>query len=109
MKNIQDVILESNLKRTPEFTKTYTIIKALKDWYNYSVENARKNDGTNSPYVKTFTDGVEKFVKNTIMSGLEYMGDDTTNEIIIAFSLDVNADDNYDKIAEELTKYVLKK
>jgi len=109
MKNIKDAILESNLKRTPEFTKTYILIKALKDWCNYEVEQAKENDGANSPYVKSFTNGVEKFVKNTIMDGLEYMGDDTTTEIILAFSLNVNNDDNYDKIADELAKYILKK
>ena len=43
------------------------------------------------------------------MDGLEYMGDDTTTEIILAFSLNVNNDDNYDKIADELAKYILKK
>ena len=31
MKTIYDIILEGNIKRTPEFTKTYTLIKALKD------------------------------------------------------------------------------
>ena len=43
------------------------------------------------------------------MDGLEYMGDDTTNEIILAFSLDVKDDDGYDKITEELIKYIMKK
>ena len=43
------------------------------------------------------------------MDGLEYMGDDITNEIINAFLLDVKDDDNYDKIEEELIKYIMKK
>ena len=109
MKTIYDTILEGNIKRTPEFTKTYTLIKALKDWYNYGVEHAKEDGGPSSPYVKSFNNGVEEFVKNTIMDGLEYMGDDTTNEIILAFSLDVKDDDGYDKITEELIKYIMKK
>ena len=109
MKNIQDAILESTFKTSTEYDKISALIKSLKDWYNYGVEHARKNDGMHSPYIKSFTNGVEKFVKTTIIDSLEYMGNDVTNEIIGVLSLDVNTDDDFDKIGDALVKYIIKK
>ena len=109
MKDIVNKILEGKFKTSPEYDKTYALLKSLKDWYNYGVEHARKNDGMHSPYIKSFTDGVNDFIKNTIVDSLEYMGDNVTNEIIDVFSLDVNADDDFDKVGDALVKYILGK
>ena len=109
MKDIVNKILEGKFKTSPEYDKIYELIKSLKDWYNYGVEHARKNDGIHSPYIKSFTDGVEKFVKNTIVDSLEYMGDDVINNLISILSLDVNTDDSFDKIGDALFKYIIKK
>lgn len=59
-----------------------------------------------SPYVKSFTNGVNDFVKNTIVDSLEYMDDDVTNNLISMLSLDVNDDNDFDKIGNELVKYI---
>lgn len=109
MKDIVNKILEEKFKTSTEYDKTYALIKSLKDWYNYGVEHARKNDGIHSPYVKSFTNGVDKFVKNTIIDSLEYMGDDVINNLISMLSLNVNADDDFGKIGDELVKYILGK
>ena len=109
MKDITTKIFEGKFKTSKEYDKVYTLIKSLKDWYNYGVEHAKKDGGMNSPYVKSFTNGVENFVKNTIVDSLEYMGDDVTNDVISILSLDVNADDGFDKIGDELVKYILGK
>ena len=37
------------------------------------------------------------------------MGDDVTNNVISMLSLDVNADDDYDKIGDALIKYITQK
>ena len=107
MKDITTKICEG--KANPEFDKIYALIKSLKDWYNYGVKHARKNNGMNSPYIKSFTNGVEKFIKTSIIDSLEYMGDDVTNNVISMLSLDVNADDDYDKIGDALIKYITQK
>lgn len=108
MKDITTKICEGKFKTSPEYDKIYALIKSLKDWYNYGVEHARKNDGMQSPYIKSFTNGVEKFVKTSIIDSLEYMGDDVTNSLISMLSLDVNADDDFDKIGDALVKYIIK-
>ena len=107
MKDITTKICEG--KANPEFDKIYTLIKSIKDWYNYGVKQARKNNGMNSPYIKSFTSGVEKFIKTSIIDSLEYMGDDVINNVISMLSLDVNADDDYDKIGDALIKYITQK
>ena len=109
MKDITTKIYDGKFKTSAEFDKIYALIKSLKDWYNYGVEHARKNDGMHSPYIKSFTDGVEKFIKTSIIDSLEYMGDDVTNNLISILSLNVNADDGFDKICNELVKYILRK
>lgn len=109
MKDIATKILEGKFKTSPEYDKTYALIKSLKDWYNYGIEHARKNDGMHSPYVKSFTNGVETFVKTTIIDSLEYMGDDVTNSLISTLSLDVNVDDDFDKVGDALVKYIINK
>jgi len=109
MKDITTKIFEGNFKTSKEYDKVYALIKALKDWYNYGVEHAKKDGGMKSPYVKSFTNGVNDFVKNTIVDSLEYMGDDVTNSLISMLSLNVNADDGFDKIGDELAKYILGK
>lgn len=109
MKDIATKILEGNFKTSKEYDKVYALIKALKDWYNYGVEHAKKDGGMNSPYVKSFTNGVNDFVKNTIVDSLEYMGDDVTNSLISMLSLDVNTDDDFGKIGDALVKYILGK
>lgn len=109
MKDIITKICEGKFKTNDEFDKVDALIKALKDWYNYGVEHARKNDGMNSPYIKSFTNGVENFIKTSITDSLEYMGDDVTNSLISMFSLGVKPDDDFDKIGDALVKYIIKK
>jgi len=106
MKNITTKIYEGKFKTSPEYDKIYALIKSLKDWYNYGVEHVKKDGGMNSPYVKSFTNGVNDFVKNTIVDSLEYMGDDITNNLISMLSLDVNTNDDFDKIGNALVKYI---
>ena len=106
MKDITTKICEGKFKTSTEYDKTYALLKSLKDWYNYGVDHARKNDGMHSPYIKSFTNGIEKFVKTSIIDSLEYMGDDVTNEVISILSLDVKPDDGFDKIGNELVKYI---
>ena len=109
MKDITTKICEGKFKTNDEYDKIYALIKSLKDWYNYGVKHARKNNGMNSPYIKSFTNDVEKFIKTSIIDSLEYMGDDVTNNVISMLSLDVNADGDYDKIGDALIKYIIKK
>ena len=71
MKDLQNFINENKVQTTPEFEKTFALIKSLKDWYDLGVKNAKNNDGMNSPYIKEFQEEIETFVK-TICSGLEY-------------------------------------
>lgn len=106
MKDITTKIFEGKFKTSEEYDKIDALIKALKNWYNYGVEHAKKDGGMNSPYVKSFTKGVNDFVKNTIVDSLEYMGDDVTNNLISILSLDVNIDDDFDKIGDALVKYI---
>ena len=109
MKDITTKICEGKFKTSDEYDKIYALIKSLKDWYDYGVEYARKNNEMNSPYIKSFTNGLEKFIKTSIIDSLEYMGDDVTNSLISMLSLDVNADDDYDKIGDALIKYITQK
>ena len=109
MKDISTKILEGKFKTSKEFDTVFSLIKTLKDWYNYGVEHARKNDEMNSPYIKSFTNGLEKFIKTSIIDSLEYMGDDVTNSLISMLSLDVKTDDDFDKIDDALVKYIIKK
>lgn len=106
MKDITTKIFEGNFNTSKEYDKVYALIKALKDWYNYGLEYTKKDSGRNSPYVKSFTNGVNNFIKNTIVDNLEYMGDEVTNNLISMLSLDVNTDDGFDKIGNELVKYI---
>ena len=106
MKDLQNFINENKVQTTPEFEKTFALIKSLKDWYDLGVKNAKNNDGMNSPYIKEFQEEIETFVK-TICSGLEYMDDNITDEIINACGININTDDDYDKIEKELVKYIL--
>jgi hypothetical protein len=108
MKDITTKICEGKFKTSIEYDKTYELLKSLKDWYHYGVEHVRKNDGIHSPYIKSFTNSIETFVKTAIIDSLEYMGDDVTNEVIGVLSLDVNTDDSFDKIGDELVKYIVK-
>ena len=107
MKDITTKICES--KANPEFDKIYALIKSLKDWYNYGVKHARKNNGMNSPYIKSFTNGVEKFIKTSIIDSLEYMDEDVTINLARTFSLNINDGDGFDKIGDELVEYIIKK
>ena len=109
MKDITTKICEGKFKTSDEYDKIYALIKSLKDWYNYGVEHARKNGEMNSPYIKSFTNGLEKFIKTSIIDSLEYMGDDVTNSLISMLSLDVKTDDDFDKIGNALVKYIIKK
>lgn len=109
MKDISTKILEGKFKTSKEFDTVFSLIKTLKDWYNCGVERAKKEGGMNSPYVKSFTNGVEKFIKTSIIDSLEYMDDDVTNNVISMLSLDVNANDDYDKIGDALIKYITQK
>ena len=110
MKDISTKILEGKFKTSKEFDTVFSLIKTLKDWYNCGVEYAKKDGGMDSTYViKSFTNGTEKFIKTSIVDSLEYMGDDVTNNVISMLSLDVNADDDYDKIGDALVKYIIKK
>ena len=109
MKDISTKILEGKFKTSKEFDTVFSLIKTLKDWYNCGVERAKKEGGMNSPYVKSFINGIDNFVKNTIADNLEYMSDDVTNNVISMLSLDVNADDDYDKIGDALVKYIKQK
>ena len=79
MKDITTKICKG--KANPEFDIIYTLIKSLKDWYNYGVKHTRKNNGMNSPYIKSFTNGVEKFIKASIIDSLEYMDEDITDSL----------------------------
>ena len=107
MKDITAKICEG--KANPEFDKIYTLIKSIKDWYNYGVKQARKNNGMNSPYIKSFTSGVEKFIKTSIIDSLEYMDEDVTINLAKTLSLNINDGDGFDKIGDELVKYIIKK
>ena len=109
MKDISTKILEGKFKTSKEFDTVFSLIEALKDWYNCGIERTKKDAEMNSPYVKSFTNGVEKFVKTSILDSLEYTGDDVTNNVISMLSLDVNIDDDYDKIGDALIKYITQK
>ena len=56
-----------------------------------------------------WTNGLEKFIKTSIIDSLEHMCDDVTNSLISMLSLDVKTDDDFDKIGDALVKYIIKK
>ncbi len=109
MKDITTKILEGKFKTSKEYDNIYALLKDLKEWYNYGVEHAKKFDGKHSPYIKSFTGGVENFVKTAIVDSLEYMGDDVTNNLNSTLSLNLTDDDDFDKVGDKLVKYVLGK
>lgn len=109
MKDIATRILEGKFKTSKEYDNIYALLKALKEWYTYEVEHAKKFDGKHSPYIKSFTDGVENFIKTTIVDSLEYIGDDVTNNLNSTLSLNLNVYDDFDKVGDALVKYVLGK
>ena len=100
MKSILQKINEGTHSNDILLQTTLKTIDAVKEWHDWGTRGNKK-----SAYVKTFEDGIEKFIRESIIV-MDYV-ESIIDKVIEEYKINVDPEADWSEIQDAFVKYVI--